>query len=129
MWQALASLPRKQRTVLVLRFYEDCTDSTIATILGCAVSTVRSDTARAPSAELEPHIPGKQTQLTGHRHGISAAVGSFAGLSNRFRAASPGTVEVAVTHAACAEIPEPAPDCRGGIVSDGLVEILVLALP
>jgi len=50
-------------------------------------------------------------------------------LSNRFRAASPGTVEVAVTHAARAEIPEPAPDCRGGIVSDGLVEILVLALP
>lgn len=46
MWQALASLPRKQRTVLVLRYYEDCPDSTIATILGCAESTVRSNTAR-----------------------------------------------------------------------------------
>ncbi|GAA2671130.1 MULTISPECIES: SigE family RNA polymerase sigma factor [Nonomuraea] len=42
LWQALRELPRKQRTVLVLRFYEQLTDSEIAVLLGISQGTVRS---------------------------------------------------------------------------------------
>jgi RNA polymerase sigma-70 factor (sigma-E family) len=41
MWSVLATLPRTQRAVLVLRYYEDLTDTDIATLLGCAPATVR----------------------------------------------------------------------------------------
>ena len=43
----LATLTRKQRAVLVLRFYEGRTDEEIAAILGCAPGTVRSPVSRA----------------------------------------------------------------------------------
>jgi RNA polymerase sigma-70 factor (sigma-E family) len=38
---ALRQLPRRQRAVLVLRFYEDLTEAQVAEILGCAVGTVK----------------------------------------------------------------------------------------
>jgi len=41
-WRALARLPRRQRAVLVLRYYESVPDVDIASILGCAEGTVRS---------------------------------------------------------------------------------------
>ena len=43
----LATLTRRQRAVLVLRFYEGRTDQEIATILGCSAGTVRSHVSRA----------------------------------------------------------------------------------
>ena len=43
----LATLPRRQRAVLVLRFYEGRSDDEIATILGCTPGTVRSHVSRA----------------------------------------------------------------------------------
>jgi RNA polymerase sigma-70 factor (sigma-E family) len=43
----LAKLPRKQRAVLVLRFYEGLPDDEIAQVLGCRPSTVRSNASRA----------------------------------------------------------------------------------
>ncbi|GAA1113093.1 SigE family RNA polymerase sigma factor [Kribbella jejuensis] len=46
-WRLLARLPRKQRAVLVLRYYEDLTDPDIAEILGVSPATVRSNAARA----------------------------------------------------------------------------------
>jgi RNA polymerase sigma-70 factor (sigma-E family) len=46
MWQALAGLPRKQRAVLVLRYYEQLDDAEIATVLGISRGTVRSQAAR-----------------------------------------------------------------------------------
>ncbi|PPK64151.1 SigE family RNA polymerase sigma factor [Actinokineospora auranticolor] len=49
-WGALATLPPRQRAVLVLRFYEDCDDRAIAELLGCAESTVRSQASRALAA-------------------------------------------------------------------------------
>lgn len=45
--EAVRSLPRKQRAAVALRFYADQTDAEIAEILGCRVSTVRSQIARA----------------------------------------------------------------------------------
>jgi RNA polymerase sigma-70 factor (sigma-E family) len=43
----IAVLPRKQRAAIVLRYYEDCTDAEIATVLNCTEGTVRSHLSRA----------------------------------------------------------------------------------
>lgn len=46
MWRLLATLPRRQRAVLVLRFYEDLADDQIAEVLGCRPATVRVHASR-----------------------------------------------------------------------------------
>ena len=46
-WQALSTLPPRQRAVLVLRYYEHLTDDQIATTLGISRGTVRSQASRA----------------------------------------------------------------------------------
>ena len=46
LWQALATIPPRQRAALVLRYYEDCTESDIAAALNCRPATVRSLVAR-----------------------------------------------------------------------------------
>lgn len=43
----LSKLPRRQRAVLVLRYYEGLSDNEIADALGCAPGTVRSYASRA----------------------------------------------------------------------------------
>lgn len=45
--ELLGTLSRRQRAVLVLRFYEGRTDEEIAAILGCSAGTVRSHVSRA----------------------------------------------------------------------------------
>jgi RNA polymerase sigma-70 factor (sigma-E family) len=45
-WAALAALPRRQRAVLVLRYYEHLTDAEIAVVLGVRRGTVRSQASR-----------------------------------------------------------------------------------
>lgn len=47
LWQQLAALPRQQRVVLVLRYYEGLTDVEIADVLRCRPGTVRGYAARA----------------------------------------------------------------------------------
>jgi RNA polymerase sigma-70 factor (sigma-E family) len=46
LWQALATLPPRQRAVLVLRYYEHCPDEEIAAVLGISRGTVRSTALR-----------------------------------------------------------------------------------
>jgi RNA polymerase sigma-70 factor (sigma-E family) len=58
MWQALAGLPRKQRAVLVLRYYEQLDDAEIAAVLGISRGTVRSQAARALD-KLRSAVPTK----------------------------------------------------------------------
>ena len=43
---ALATLPRRMRAVIVLRYAEDLSEATTAEALGCSVFTVRSQTQR-----------------------------------------------------------------------------------
>ncbi|MFC0528793.1 SigE family RNA polymerase sigma factor [Phytohabitans kaempferiae] len=47
MWALLATLPRVQRAVLVLRYYLDLPDAEIADLVGCAPATVRVHAFRA----------------------------------------------------------------------------------
>jgi RNA polymerase sigma-70 factor (sigma-E family) len=44
---ALAKLPKGQRTVVVLRYFEDLTEAQTAQALDCSVGTVKSQSARA----------------------------------------------------------------------------------
>ncbi|WP_327348765.1 SigE family RNA polymerase sigma factor [Streptomyces europaeiscabiei] len=55
---ALARLTARQRTVLVLRYFEDLPEGDVARILGCSVGTVRSTTHRslARLRELAPEL-------------------------------------------------------------------------
>ena len=48
--RALARLPARQRTVLVLRYYVDLSDATIAELMDCRPGTVRSQAARGLAA-------------------------------------------------------------------------------
>lgn len=43
----LASLPARQRAVIVLRYWEDLPETEVAAILGCSVGTVKSTASRA----------------------------------------------------------------------------------
>jgi RNA polymerase sigma-70 factor (sigma-E family) len=45
--KALMRLTPRQRAVLVLRFFEDCSEVQSAELLGCSVSTVKSQTRHA----------------------------------------------------------------------------------
>jgi RNA polymerase sigma-70 factor (sigma-E family) len=48
--KALATLPRQQRAVLMLRYHADLTEVATAAVLGIGVGTVKSHTARALAA-------------------------------------------------------------------------------
>jgi RNA polymerase sigma-70 factor (sigma-E family) len=46
-YDVLRTLPRRQRAVVVLRYFEDLTEAETAAALGCSVGTVKSQNARA----------------------------------------------------------------------------------
>ncbi|MCU7728309.1 SigE family RNA polymerase sigma factor [Actinoplanes sp. KI2] len=50
LWHLLMRLPRQQRAVIVLRYYESLSDLEIAEVLGCRTGTVRSNASRALAA-------------------------------------------------------------------------------
>jgi RNA polymerase sigma-70 factor (sigma-E family) len=50
MWRRLQTLPPRQRSVLVLRYYEDLSERETAEALRCSVAAVKSLTARATAA-------------------------------------------------------------------------------
>jgi RNA polymerase sigma-70 factor (sigma-E family) len=62
LWSALSRLGRRQRAIVVLRYYEDLPDEQIAELLGCTAATVRSQSMRALATlkdlpELAEHKP------------------------------------------------------------------------
>jgi RNA polymerase sigma factor (sigma-70 family) len=63
---ALARLTPKQRAVLSLRFFEDLTEVQTAAVLGCSVSTVKSQTRTALERlrVLAPDLLGSLTEET-----------------------------------------------------------------
>lgn len=58
--EALSRLTARQRTVLVLRYFEDLPEADVARLLGCSVGTVRSTTHRslARLRQLAPELAG-----------------------------------------------------------------------
>jgi RNA polymerase sigma-70 factor (sigma-E family) len=50
LWARVLGLPRQQRAVVVLRYYEDLTEAQTAEVLGCTVGTVKSHASRALGA-------------------------------------------------------------------------------
>jgi RNA polymerase sigma-70 factor (sigma-E family) len=50
LWRALATLSARERVVLVLRYYQDMDDRTIADLLGIKPSSVRATASRALAA-------------------------------------------------------------------------------
>ena len=63
----IGKLPRRQRAVIVLRYYEDRSDAEIAELLGCRPATVRAYASRALTAlrvEMGPQ-PGNLTSYRG----------------------------------------------------------------
>jgi RNA polymerase sigma-70 factor (sigma-E family) len=47
LWTALSTLPKRQRAMVVLRYYEDLSEAETAQVMGVSVGTVKSTTSRA----------------------------------------------------------------------------------
>jgi RNA polymerase sigma-70 factor (sigma-E family) len=47
MWRLVRALPARQRTVIVLRYYEDLSEAQTAEAMGCAVGTVKATVHQA----------------------------------------------------------------------------------
>ena len=50
LWDFVQTLPRRQRAVIVLRYYEDLSEAETADVLGVSVGTVKSQASRALAA-------------------------------------------------------------------------------
>jgi RNA polymerase sigma-70 factor (sigma-E family) len=58
--RALAALPPRQRTVLVLRYFNDLSEAEIADALGCSVGTVKSQVSRGLARLRNSAAPGSE---------------------------------------------------------------------
>ncbi|MDI1462144.1 SigE family RNA polymerase sigma factor [Catellatospora sp. KI3] len=63
LWRLLTTLPRQQRAVIVLRYYEDMSEAQIAQTLGCSQGTVKSTTSRAMAKLREALAPAGMEAL------------------------------------------------------------------
>lgn len=46
LWRAVCAMSPRMRTAFVLRYFEDMTEAEVASVMGCAVGTVKSQIAR-----------------------------------------------------------------------------------
>jgi RNA polymerase sigma-70 factor (sigma-E family) len=63
LWRLLGTLPRRQRAVIVLRYYEDLSEDQIARTLDCSPGTVKSQASKA-LAKLRAAMPTEATWTT-----------------------------------------------------------------
>ena len=67
LWEAVQSLPRKARAVVVLRYYEELSEAETADALGISVGTVKSQASRA-LATLRGSAEHLRTDHLSHLH-------------------------------------------------------------
>lgn len=63
LWELVLQLPPRQRTAVVLRYYEDLSEAETARVLGCAVGTVKSNTSRGLATLRALALAGSGQQL------------------------------------------------------------------
>jgi RNA polymerase sigma-70 factor (sigma-E family) len=67
LWPYICRLPARQRSVIVLRYYEDLSEAEIARVLGCSQGAVKSHSSRA-LASLRRHLkPASPTEVNDRR--------------------------------------------------------------
>jgi RNA polymerase sigma-70 factor (sigma-E family) len=66
LWRLVRTLPLRQRTVIVLRYYEDYDNATIAELMNCSEGTVRTHARRALDS-LQTRHRSLAPQKTGDR--------------------------------------------------------------
>ncbi len=65
LWDAMGRLPRRQRAAVVLRYFEDLTETQTAELLGCSVGTVKSQTSKAlAKLRIDPALADDSTSTT-----------------------------------------------------------------
>jgi RNA polymerase sigma-70 factor (sigma-E family) len=67
---ALRALPPRTRAILILRYFEDLSETDVARVLGCSIGSVKSQASRGMArlrAHLEPTAVSTSTSLRGEQ--------------------------------------------------------------
>lgn len=71
LWRHLDALPKRQRAVVVMRYYEDLSEADTASALGCSPGTVKSQASKALAKLRNALVSDDATFMTDQRVAIS----------------------------------------------------------